>query len=511
MRRPDESTRPTTRKPAEPDANPRGLPAAPWRPRTAAILALWALLAAGNALAEPLTVRYHDQGKYREEGLLRFVVEAQDDGTPIEGLDRATWGLLRGDKTVEARADPSQFRANGAATSVLVVLAANSNFLPAEDEVGPDGSRVKSPMAYALDAFDSLRNNLGSSLVTIACYDEVRRDPEFLKTNGVASKMSAFTLDEVTSACRPPAEEVRGGQPRMPTLLLAAAQKWLRQRKPETLRFVMVVITDGISEEPVQEHWLRSIRNQFGGDIPGWLDLYVVGLEDGGDPANLKALARDGVLASTGKREELPKKVAALTPLIAGSGIYDVRFAVAERVTGASVALVVTAQGADGQRVASAPYTLVRLERKTGWLQIVIIALGVLVGLLILFVLIRLIAAAAEARRRRREEEAARASAPYEGPSRGKLIVRDGPATGTTFHLVEDMTYIGRSPDNHVSIPDGSVGKRHASIHIRARTYEIEDLQSTNGVFVNGQRVLKAHLKDGDSIRLGSTEMQFRL
>ncbi len=471
------------------------------------LMALGSLLAAGVALAEPLTVRYHDQGKYREEGILRFVVEAQEDGTPIEGLERSVWGLLRGDRPVEAQAGITA----GAATSVLVVLAADSNFLPDKDEVDANGSPLKKPMSYALDALDSLRNNLGSHLVTVACYNEVRRDPEFLKTNGVASKMSAFTLDGVTSDCRPTTEEVRGGQPRLPTLLLAAAQKWLRQRKPEALRFVMVVITDGNSEEPVQEHWLRSVRNQFGGDIKGWLELYVVGLEDGGDPANLKALARDGVLASAGKREDLPKKVTQLAPLIAGTGIYDVRFTVADRVTGESVSMVVTAQGADGRKLASAPYTLVRLERKTGWLRIVIIVLGVLVGLLIVFVIILLIAAAAEARRRRREEEAARASAPYEGPSRGRLIVRDGPATGTTFHLIEDMTYIGRSPDNHVSIPDGSVGKRHASIHIRDRTYEIEDLQSTNGVFVNGQRVLKAHLKDGDSIRLGSTEMQFRL
>lgn len=473
------------------------------------LLALGTLLAADAASAEPLTVRHHDQSKYREEGILRFIVEAQDDGNPIEGL--TTWGLLKGDRPVEARPDVTAFRTSGAATSVLVVLAANSNFLPSEDEVAADGTRTRSPMVYALDALDSLRNNLGSCWMTIACYNEVGRDPEWLKTNGVASKMSSFPLDEVISRCRPPTEEAKGGQPRLPTLLLAAAQKWLRQRKPETLRFVIVVITDGLSDEPVQEQWLRSLRNQFGGEIQGWLDLFVVGLVDGGDAANLKALARDGVLAVSDKRENLPREIARLVPLIAGNGIYDVRFTVAERITGASVPLVLTAQGPEGQKLVSAPYTLTGLERKTGWLRIVIIVAVGLVGLLIVLVVIRIIAAAMEARRRRREEEAARASAPYEGPSRGKLIVRDGPATGTTFHLVEDLTYIGRSPDNHVSIPDGSVGKRHASIHIRDRTYEIEDLQSTNGVFVNGQRVLKAHLKDGDSIRLGSTEMQFRL
>jgi S-DNA-T family DNA segregation ATPase FtsK/SpoIIIE len=73
------------------------------------------------------------------------------------------------------------------------------------------------------------------------------------------------------------------------------------------------------------------------------------------------------------------------------------------------------------------------------------------------------------------------------------------------------MSYIGRSPDNHVSVPDPTVSKRHCSIAIRDRTYVIEDLQSVAGVFVNGQKVVKAHLKDGDSIRLGETEMQFRI
>lgn len=470
---------------------------------------LLVMLVAGATRAEPLTVRYHDQSKYREEGILRFVVEAQEDGNPIEGL--TTFGLLRADRPVDARAEASSFRTASTATSVLVVLAANANFLPVEEEVGPDGVRMKRPMVFALDALDSLRNNLGSHWLTVACYNEVSRDPEFLKTNGVAAKMSAFALDEVMNACRPPGGEATSGQPRLPTLLQAAAQKWLRQRKPEVLRFVMVVFTDGNSEEPVQDQWLRTLRNNFGGEISGWLELYVVGLEDGGDTANLKALARDGVLAMTGKRENLPREAARLIPLIAGNGIYDLKFTIRERITGASIPFVVTAQGPDGQRLASAPYTLVGLERKTGWLQIVVIVAVVLGGLVLLLVVIRLVGAALEARRRRREEEAERASAAYQGPSRGKLIVRDGPATGTTFHLIADLTYIGRSPDNHISIPDGSVGKRHASIHIREKTYEIEDLQSTNGVFVNGQRVLKAFLKDGDSIRLGSTEMQFRM
>ena len=62
-----------------------------------------------------------------------------------------------------------------------------------------------------------------------------------------------------------------------------------------------------------------------------------------------------------------------------------------------------------------------------------------------------------------------------------------------------------------MSIPDPTVSKRHASIAIRDRTYVIEDMQSAAGLLVNGQRVVKPHLKDGDSIRMGQSEMQFRI
>lgn len=458
--------------------------------------------------AEPLTVRYSDQSKYRDEGILRFVVEARDADTPIEGLDRAVWELIRGEKKLQTKASVSAFQAAGSSTSILIVVAGNTNFIPAEEEQGPDGKPLKKPIVHAVDALNSLRNNLGSFIVSVVCYNEVSPDPETLRSPRPASKLEAFTSEEVESTCRPTSGS--GGLPRLPTLLLAAAQKWLRQPRPETLRYVMVVISDGNSEEPVQENWLRQVFNRFGADIKGWFELYVIGLLDGGDPNNLRALAQGGLLVTTDSRDQLPREAARITPLIAGTGLYDVNFTVLERVTGASVPLIISVQSTEGQKLASAPYALVNLERKTRVADVLLVALGVVIGILILLVLIKLVGAVIQARRRRREEEAM-AAAQYRGPSRGRLIVRDGPAAGQTFHLVEDVTYIGRSPDNHISIPDPSVGKRHAALRIRERTYEIEDLQSTNGVFVNGQRVLKAFLKDGDSIRLGSTEMQFRL
>jgi hypothetical protein len=196
---------------------------------------------------------------------------------------------------------------------------------------------------------------------------------------------------------------------------------------------------------------------------------------------------------------------------VGGTGLYKVGYVVKEGIQGSNVEFAVAARDSRGTFRSDA-VPMGQLQRKSSWIRVVVLVAAILVGLAFLVLLVRFVVSAVAARRRRRaEEDAARASQRYDGPSRGRLLVRDGPAAGATFHLVEDVTYMGRSPDNHVVLADPSVGKRHASIRIHERTYQLEDLQSVNGVFVNGQKVLKVHLKDGDSIRLGGSEMQFKV
>jgi hypothetical protein len=68
---------------------------------------------------------------------------------------------------------------------------------------------------------------------------------------------------------------------------------------------------------------------------------------------------------------------------------------------------------------------------------------------------------------------------------------------------------IGRSRDCDVRLADPNVSRRHAEIRQEGDTYFVVDLDSTNGIEVNGRRAKRARLADGDMILLGSTELVF--
>jgi pSer/pThr/pTyr-binding forkhead associated (FHA) protein len=73
------------------------------------------------------------------------------------------------------------------------------------------------------------------------------------------------------------------------------------------------------------------------------------------------------------------------------------------------------------------------------------------------------------------------------------------------------LSYIGRSEGNQVQLARAGVSRRHAMITIGADgRYTIEDLQSQNGTFVNGERVTQATLAHGDRIAVGDVEVTFR-
>ena len=70
-------------------------------------------------------------------------------------------------------------------------------------------------------------------------------------------------------------------------------------------------------------------------------------------------------------------------------------------------------------------------------------------------------------------------------------------------------TTIGRAPENDLCIPDPSVSRRHALIVIGSTGTIIEDLNSANGVAVNGRRVRHAHLNEGDIVAIGTVRFVY--
>lgn len=72
------------------------------------------------------------------------------------------------------------------------------------------------------------------------------------------------------------------------------------------------------------------------------------------------------------------------------------------------------------------------------------------------------------------------------------------------------MTTIGRLPDNNVQIDNLAVSGHHARITWDNFQYEIEDLGSLNGTYVNNERVGKAKLHHGDVVKIGKHEIEFK-
>jgi hypothetical protein len=91
-----------------------------------------------------------------------------------------------------------------------------------------------------------------------------------------------------------------------------------------------------------------------------------------------------------------------------------------------------------------------------------------------------------------------------------QLEVLSGPLMGRTITLEGEVTSIGSAPGSTVVITDQGVSRKHVGIRRQGAAYELADLGSTNGVYVNGEKVAKKRLELGDVIRVGVTEMVFK-
>lgn len=85
------------------------------------------------------------------------------------------------------------------------------------------------------------------------------------------------------------------------------------------------------------------------------------------------------------------------------------------------------------------------------------------------------------------------------------LAVLSGGSAGA-LHIVErDETSVGREPTNVICISDHGVSSRHALLLRRGNRVLLRDLNSTNGTYVNGSRVIEHVLQDGDRVELGQS------
>jgi pSer/pThr/pTyr-binding forkhead associated (FHA) protein len=89
-----------------------------------------------------------------------------------------------------------------------------------------------------------------------------------------------------------------------------------------------------------------------------------------------------------------------------------------------------------------------------------------------------------------------------------KLVLLSQGMIGRTHELKVDKTTVGRVDDNTFPIAEASVSSHHCEILLKGTDVVIRDLNSTNGTFINGEKISESVLKPGQILRLGQIEMR---
>jgi len=92
-----------------------------------------------------------------------------------------------------------------------------------------------------------------------------------------------------------------------------------------------------------------------------------------------------------------------------------------------------------------------------------------------------------------------------------RLRAISGRGLGRERVLDRRLSYVGSAPDNDLVVEDPSVSRTHFKIEGDRTGYKIRDLESKNGTFVNGVRAVEAYLPPNATIRIGATDLEFRL
>jgi hypothetical protein len=89
-----------------------------------------------------------------------------------------------------------------------------------------------------------------------------------------------------------------------------------------------------------------------------------------------------------------------------------------------------------------------------------------------------------------------------------RLVLLSEGLTGRSYDLKTDKTTVGRVPDNAFEISEASVSSHHCEIMLRGNDVVVKDLGSTNGTFINGEKIDEGVLKPGQILRVGMIEMR---
>ena len=89
------------------------------------------------------------------------------------------------------------------------------------------------------------------------------------------------------------------------------------------------------------------------------------------------------------------------------------------------------------------------------------------------------------------------------------LVVKRGPNAGSRFLLDQATTSAGRHPDSDIFLDDVTVSRRHAEFRLESGEFQVVDVGSLNGTYVNRDRIDRVQLSDGDEVQIGKFRLVF--
>jgi Inner membrane component of T3SS, cytoplasmic domain len=92
----------------------------------------------------------------------------------------------------------------------------------------------------------------------------------------------------------------------------------------------------------------------------------------------------------------------------------------------------------------------------------------------------------------------------------GWLVALNGQHKGEDFRLRVGKNVLGTAADCDVVLTDKKISRKHATIRYEGGEFQIADLDSSNGTFVNDEKVQKHDLIDNDILKLGDIEFEFK-
>ena len=89
-----------------------------------------------------------------------------------------------------------------------------------------------------------------------------------------------------------------------------------------------------------------------------------------------------------------------------------------------------------------------------------------------------------------------------------KLVVLSEGFSGRAFEIKAEKTTIGRIEDNAFQLAEQSISSHHAEVWLSGEEVMVKDLGSTNGTFINGDKITESKLKPGQTLRFGTIDLR---